>query len=156
MNVDIFGARSSPTTCLYILNRTAEDNKEEYEDVADLVTSFFYVDNYLNLVNCESLAIERCQRLTRLLALGGFRFTEWLSSSRTVLPSMESKERMVPKIDLYLDDLPLEKTLGVQWDNERDQIVFILRPIKDVHTKREIRSEVASFFDQLGFLAPSF
>ena len=67
---------------------------------------------------------------------------------------MDSKERMVPKIDLNLDDLPIEKTLGVHWDSESDHIVFKLRPIKDVHTKREILSEVTSFFDPLGFLAP--
>ena len=68
MNVHIFGAKSSPSTCLFILNRTAEDNKEAFGDVAKLVKSSFYVDNYLDSVNSEEEAIERCQRLSQLLA----------------------------------------------------------------------------------------
>ena len=62
-------AKSLPSTCLFILNRTAVDNKEAFGDVAKLVKSSFYVDNYLDSVNSEEEAIERCQRLSELLAL---------------------------------------------------------------------------------------
>ena len=139
-------AKSLPLTCLFILNRTAEDNKEAFGDVAKLVKSSFYVDNYLDSVNSEEEAIERCQRLSQLLALGGFRLTKWLSSNCRVLSSVDSKERMIPKIDLNLDDLPTEKTLGVQWDCESDMIVFKIRPINVALSKRDIISEVASLF----------
>ena len=42
---------------LFVLNRTAEDNKEAFRDVANLVKSISYVDNYLNSVNSEEVAL---------------------------------------------------------------------------------------------------
>ena len=138
---------------MYVLNRTAEDNREEFKDVADLVTSSFYVDNYLDSVNSEEEAVNRCKALSTLLSRGGFCLTKWLSSNRSVLASVASDERMVPTLDLDLDDLPVKKTLGVHWDCENDEIIFKVRPSKEVVTKRDILSEVAILFDPLGLLA---
>ena len=61
---------------------------------------------------------------------GGFQLTKWLSSNRRVLSLVDSKERMILKINLNLDDLPTEKAL-VQWDYESDMIVFKIRPINE-------------------------
>ena len=48
MVVHVFGAKSSPTTCIYALQRTADDNSGLYPDVAPLVYNNFYVDNYID------------------------------------------------------------------------------------------------------------
>ena len=69
----------------------------------------------------------------------------------TVTAVAVQKKVTKPNPDLNLDDLPTEKTLGVQWDCESDKIVFKILPIKEVFSKRE---EVASLFDVLGFLVP--
>ena len=154
MNVQIFGANSSPSTCLYILNRTAEDNGEESKDVADLVTSSFYANDYLDSVNSEEEAVNRCEALSTLLSRGGVSLTKWLSSNSSVLASVASSERMVPTLDLDLDDLPVEKTLDVQWDCENDELMFKVQPSKEALTKRDVLSQVANLFDPLGLLAP--
>jgi hypothetical protein len=59
MLVHIFGAGSSPSTCIYALNKTADDHADEYdEEVTSCVRKNFYVDNYLQI---------RCHRKTRPL-----------------------------------------------------------------------------------------
>ena len=54
MTVHIFGAISSPATCMYALRRTAVDFGSSFPDVAHLVATNFYVDNYLDSVDTET------------------------------------------------------------------------------------------------------
>ena len=92
------------------------------------MTSSFYVDNYLDSVNSEAEPLKRCKGLSSLLSYGGFRLKKWLFSNRTVLASVASNVRMVPTLDLDLDDLPVEKkTLGVHWDCEKAEMFHNLR-----------------------------
>ena len=51
-------------------------------------------------------------------------------------------------------DLPVERTLGVQWNVEHDFFSFSLEPKDKPCTRRGILSTVASVFDPLGLLAP--
>jgi hypothetical protein len=80
MTVHVFGAVSSPTTCLFILRKTAEDYGYLFPCVANKVDEF-YVDNYLDSVKSEEEAIVIHQQLTALLAKGGFPLVKWQSSS---------------------------------------------------------------------------
>ena len=73
MTVHIFGAVSSPATCLYALRRTAEDNAVEFSDVAHRVLISFYVDNWLDSFPTEEEAIRCWQRLAELLKRGEVR-----------------------------------------------------------------------------------
>ena len=152
MTVHVFGAVSSPTTCLFALRQTAEDNHATFPVVADLVVTNFYVDNYLDSVDTEEEAINRTKQLTDLLLLGGFRLTKWLSSSRAVLSSLDTEELMTPNLDLDLDNLPVERTLGILWNCQSDSFNFMINVKQDTTTKRKILSEVSRVFDPLGFL----
>ncbi|XP_057377898.1 uncharacterized protein LOC130699710 [Daphnia carinata] len=76
MTVHVFGAVSSPSTCLFVLNKTAEDNKTKFPDAAASVRTSFYVDNYLDSFNSEEEAIKRARQLKKLLQLGGFNLTK--------------------------------------------------------------------------------
>ena len=154
MNVHIFGAVSSPSSCQFVLNRTAEENRNSYPDVASLVNTSFYVDNFLHSFQDEEDAIGCCQRLYGMLARGGFHLTKWLSSSRSVMSGIAAKERIDPTLDLDLDPLPTEKTLGVYWDSERDAFLFKVQTLPGASTKRQILSSTACIYDPLGFLAP--
>ena len=80
MNVHTVGAISLPSTCEFVLNRTAEDNRSKFPEVADLVKKGFYVDNFPHSFENEEEATRKCEGLYHMLQKGGFRLTKWLSS----------------------------------------------------------------------------
>ena len=61
---------------------------------------------------------------TALLKKGGFHLNQWLSSSREVLALVLESDRNQPRLNLDLDDLPTERTLGVLYDSESDHFIF--------------------------------
>ena len=76
MTVHVFGAKSSPSTCIFALNRTADDNREKYPAAADSVRKCFYVDNYMDSLESEDEVVKRARDMRSLLALGGFNLTK--------------------------------------------------------------------------------
>ncbi|XP_057380675.1 uncharacterized protein LOC130703072 [Daphnia carinata] len=106
MTVHVFEAVSSPLTCLFALNKTAEGNKTRFPDAAASVRTSFYVDNYLDSFNSEEKAIKRARQLKALLQLGGFNLTKWSSSSRKVLAALKPLGLANPKLDLDLAKSP--------------------------------------------------
>ena len=156
MTVHIFGAVSSPTICVYALRRTAEDNAADFPNVYRCVLENFFVDNYLNSVETEETAAENAEELTALLARGGFPLTQWLSSSRAFLAKIPPEKRSQPTLNLDIDELPIERTLGIIWDAGRDVFQFVVKKEEQpaAYTKRHVLSQTLSVFDPLGFVSP--
>ncbi|XP_057367086.1 uncharacterized protein LOC130688116 [Daphnia carinata] len=156
MTVHVFGAISSPTSCIFALNRTADDHRSQFPDVADSVRRNFYVDNYLDSFDSEDEVIQRSRQMKSLLQLGGFNLTKWTSSSRTVIAVLREFVLASPALDLDLDKLPVERTLGVMWDSKRDMLTFKIRkpPNNVTLTKRAFLSIISSVYDPLGLVAP--
>ena len=79
MLVHVFGAKDSLTCAIYALQQTARDNKERFSSLAiDSLYKGFYVDDLLKSVSSVK---DAC----RMLHLGGFRLTKWISNSNQVL-----------------------------------------------------------------------
>ena len=157
MRVHVFGSKSSPSTCIYALNRTAEDNRVQFPNAADYVTSSFYVDNFWASFPSEEEAVQVAFELKDMLARGGFNLREWTSNSRAVLAKLAPLGLTNKKSELDLEPLDMERTLGLHWDRENDTYTFqIQRKFdKEWHpTRREFLSAILSVFDPLGFLAP--
>nr|XP_054764691.1 uncharacterized protein LOC129271341 [Lytechinus pictus] len=155
MKVHLFGATSSPSCAGFALRRTAEDNRHEYdEDVVNTVLDNFYVDDCLKSVPSDKDGVRLVQQLRGLLQKGGFRLTKWVSNSREVLNSIPEKEKAPSVIDMDLDTLPIERTLGVLWDVDSDRFGFKVSLKDRPATRRGILSKVSSLYDPLGFLAP--
>ncbi|XP_057376227.1 uncharacterized protein LOC130697337 [Daphnia carinata] len=156
MTVHVFGAISSPTSCIFALNRTADDYRSQFPDVADSVRRNFYVDNYLDSFESEDEVIKRSREMKSLLQLGGFNLTKWTSSSRTVIAALREFGLASPTLNLDLEKLPVERTLGVMWDSERDMLSFKIRkpPNNVTLTKRAFLSIISSVYDPLGLVAP--
>ena len=79
---------------------------------------------------------------------------KWLSNSREVLTNLEPEERSSKVVNLPEGTLPMERSLGVCWDAERDLFVFELSLTEREPTRRHILSEVAGIFDPIGLIAP--
>ena len=77
-----------------------------------------------------------------------------MSNNRQVLSKIPEEERAKPTLDLDLEKLPVERTLGVQWDVEKDVFLFKVREPHQPSTKRGILSAVSSLYDPMGFVCP--
>ena len=150
MLVHIFGATSSPACCTWALRKAALDQPEF--NLHSKVVKNFYVDNYLDSFDQEEDATEHAERLTTMLKRKGFRLNQWLSSSRNVLNKIPATERAHEKLNIDLDRLPVERTLGMFWNCELDVFQFTFKLPLKVKTKREMFSAASSIFDPLGFV----
>ena len=90
------------------------------------------------------------------LSKGGFRLTKWLCNDKDVLDSIPRSERTSSVLDLHLNAgvLPVERTLGVQWNVDADTLTFKITARDKPPTRRGILSATSSVYDPLGILAP--
>ena len=151
----IFGAKCAPTCANYALCRNAKDNEHEFPDAAAAVERNFYMDDFLKSVDSVTRAIKLCNELVELCQRGKFRLTKWISNDRRVIEKVPETERAVSvKTMNECTDMPVERALGVGWDTQRDNFVFIVKKRPPAQTRRQLLSIMASLFDPLGFLAP--
>ena len=99
-------------------------------------------------------SVRLSSQLRELLSREGFRLTKWISNDRNLIASVPMTERAPSVVNLDLDDLPTERTLGVQWDMETDSFSFRILDQEKAPTRRGILSVVSSMYDPLGFVAP--
>ena len=150
----VFGAMSSTTICTHAMRRTAEDNREHFQAVAHRVKDNFYVDNYLDSFTTKEEAILVANQLITLLSRGGFRQNQSISSPRDVLASIPATERSDPNLNIDVDELPVERTLGLLWDCNSDAFQFKLKVPPQAENKKQILAGVMSIIDPMGLLAP--
>ena len=67
-----------------------------------------------------------------------------------MLSEIPDGERARPTLDLDLENLSVERTLGVQWDIEKDAFLFKVRVPHQ--PKRGILSAGSSLYDPMGFV----
>ena len=157
MQVTIFGAKSSPASANFVLQKTVEDHGEEFElerKTVDSVKNSFYMDDFLRSEKDATKAMKMRKDVTDILSRGGFRLTKWVSNSRDVLESIPREEHAHPDLNIHEAELPAEGALGVVWDAERDSLSFRFRDSSVPTTKRGVLQRTASIFDPLGIAAP--
>ena len=76
----ILGAKDSPTSANYWLQRTARDNVKFYPEAEKAVLEKFYMDDYLDSVESPEKAINRSKELAHLLHLGWFKLTKFVNN----------------------------------------------------------------------------
>ena len=155
MTTHSFGATDSPSCANFCLKKAAEDHKGRFSDEAvSVVENDFYIDDFVKSVGTVSEASSLADEVTCLLNEAGFRLTKSMSNSREVLSKIPDADRAKPTLDLDLQNLPVERTLGVQWDVEKDAFLFKVREPHKPPTKRGILSAVSSLYDPMGFVCP--
>ncbi|XP_073230045.1 uncharacterized protein [Porites lutea] len=155
MLVHLFGGVSSPSCANYALQKTAEDNAEHFDkDTIQTVRRNFYVDDCLKSVEDNQQASRLVDQLRQLLAKGGFRLTKWVSNAYDVIQSVPVSERASSVKEPYLENLPVERALGILWDVQSDTFRFKIAVKDRPPTRRGILSVISSIYDPLGFVAP--
>lgn len=78
----------------------------------------------------------------------GFPLRKWKSNDDNCLQSLSIEEKDISSCNIF-------KTLGVQWNANSDQFIFLQTELKPVHewSKRTILSEICKLFDPLGWLS---
>lgn len=160
-----FGDRPSGTIAMLALRHTVEKFGKEYPEVYDMIVNNTYVDDILYSTDSVENAFNLMQRAEHVLALGNFHMKHWIVSG----------QHTNHKINIMESDS--EKILGLKWNPKEDKFSFNVkvnfspkfRGVRsgpnwsrmDINlnfpqniTRRMILSQVASFYDPLGLVAP--
>ncbi len=156
MKVHLFGAASSPGCANFGLKFLAESHKDELPEAAKFIQRNFYVDDGLQSCKEEKEAISLVKQTQELCKRGGLHLHKFISNSREVLDAIPKSERApcIRDVDLFHDNLPTERALGIQWNVEADTFTLRNQPMEQTPTRRGILSAIASIYDPLGFVAP--
>ena len=161
VTVHIFGATSSPAIANYLLKYSActQEAKNTFSiEARNSVQQNFYVDDWSKSLPSEKLAIEMAKEVLNLVLKVGFRLTGFASNSRVVLDAIDPGNRAGVLKDLELkgtQELPTDRTLGVIWNMQLDNIEFKINLPEKPSTKRGVLATVFSIYDILGLAAPA-
>ena len=60
--------------------------------------------------------------MVELLAQGGFNLTKFTSNSKKLVSAVPNDKRSKPDLNLDMDELPIERALGIPWSVEDDTL----------------------------------
>ena len=114
------------------------------------------MDDGLTSVANQQKAIHLIHDTQQLCEKGGFRLHKIISNDKEVINAIPPRDRAedIQSLDLGIDKLPVERTLGVQWCVHSDCFQFKVVLKDSPLTRRGILSTVSSIFDPLGLVSP--
>ena len=127
MQVQIFGAASSPFACSYLLRWAASDFVSDFPLAASRIPNNFYADNYLESFDSIEEAQPVSKQLREMFAKAGFRLTQWLSNATQILSALPASEMSVPHSQLGGESV-MQRTLRMLYVAESDSLKIILKP----------------------------
>ncbi len=157
MTVHVFGNSPSPAVAIFGIRRAAEFGEEEYgREAKQFVHRNFYVDDGLISVSSTAEAISLLKNTKKMLAESNIKLHKISSNNHQVMEAFPTSDRAndLKDLDLSVDPLPLQQSLGVSWSLETDCFTFQVSPDVRPFTRRGILSTVNSLYDPLGFVAP--
>lgn len=113
----------------------------------------FYVDKLLDSFYTEEEASQVVKDFTALLKNTVLHLNQWIYSFRRVLSLVSEGCRNQSRLNLHLEDIQTERTLGALYDSGSDNFIFDVKPDFEASTKRRILSALSSLYDLLGFLS---
>ena len=83
MKVHIFGKINPPCIANWVIKRMASDQSNQYEnEIIKTIKQKFYMDDYLDCFQSQEKAIDTIHKVIKILSIGRFRLTKWLSNSK--------------------------------------------------------------------------
>ena len=153
----IFGSKDSPTCANYALQRTAKDNEKEFPEATVSVLNNFYMDDYLESCPTVEEVTRKSQDLVRLLKLGGFSLTKFVSNVPNLLPKLNQEPNSTGGDTKSITADEESHVLGLKWNHRQDTIVVSrgTNPQMDRKlTQRVVLSLVSAVYDPIGLVAP--
>jgi hypothetical protein len=147
-----YGLGPSPFLAIRCINELASINMEHFPITSKILLRDFYVDDVLTGADSLETALQIRKELTTILQQAGFELRKFASNNITLLPSNNSSDKFTS-----LDMQTQNKTLGVIWEHNTDNIKYSVDPgqlTSHKFTKRNILSIIAKLFDPLGLVGP--
>ncbi|XP_064643619.1 uncharacterized protein LOC135497715 [Lineus longissimus] len=157
MAAQLFGGASSPSCAKFALRTAADEFESKHGKLAaDFVRDDFYVADGVTSLDSVEDTLELVTNSIKLCGERGFRLHKFVSNDRWVLDAVPTSERgkNIQHLDLRQDELPLERTLGMEWHVKSDCFRFSVNLKDKPLTSRGILSTVSSIFDPLGLVSP--
>ncbi|KAL3983862.1 FRAS1-related extracelluar matrix protein 1/2 [Sarotherodon galilaeus] len=157
MRVHLFGNSPSPAVAVYGLRRAAKAAEADYgSDARRFIDRDFYVDDALKSFSTEEEGIAVLQRAQKMLAASNLRLHKIASNRSAVIRAFPPQDHSQDfnGLDLFIDDLPIQRSLGLFWNMRTDTFTFQIEIDQKPFTRRGVLSTVNSLYDPLGFLAP--
>ena len=144
----IFGARCSPSTVIFVLQKTAADFALN-QMIENLAKNSFYMDDFVHSFETVEIAQEAAVSLKKTLMRAGLNLTKFVSNEQTAIDNANDGDE---------NSKDCHRVLDVQWNKSTDKI-FHHKPSKfdtkaDIYTVRKLLSLIACLFDPLGIIAP--
>lgn len=125
MKLHVFGNSPSPAVAIYGLRRAAELGEKEHDsDTKQFVLLNFYVDDGFTSVSSEVEAIDLLKRTRNMMAESNIRLHKIASNNNQVMDTFPPEERAkdLKDMDMGVDPLPLQRSLGVSWNLQTRQL----------------------------------
>lgn len=149
MTVHVFGNSPSLAVAIYGLRRAAMQGQDEYGmEAKQFVVRNLYVDDGLASFSTDDDAIRVLKKTKEMLADSNIRLHKLASNHNAVMEAFPSEERAKELKDLKLgvDLLPLQRSLGLNWQLQTDSFAFLVSREEKPFTRRGILSMVNSIF----------
>ncbi|GBP90978.1 hypothetical protein EVAR_90627_1 [Eumeta japonica] len=118
-----FGASSSPTSAIYVLNKNAETCSDEYPNAEMAVKRDHYVDDFICSTDSVPEAAKLISDVTIVHARGGFDIRGWATNAPELKESL-SAESSAEAATVSLHKTKTERALGLIWEPECDSLGF--------------------------------
>ncbi|XP_018401827.1 PREDICTED: uncharacterized protein LOC108778994 [Cyphomyrmex costatus] len=136
------------------MNQFANDEGASFSLATSVVDRQMYVDDFIFSADDKVLARQTCEQVVSLLKRGRFTLRKWASNLSELLDDIEATDHGLAQSRDLREDKSL-KILGLSWKPDRDIFQFAVTiPGPPGDTKRRILSDIAKFFDPLGWATP--
>ena len=153
--VHILGAADSPCSAYSALSRTSFYNERSFDAVTiETLRQNFYVDYLLKSMPKPESSIRLMEQLVELCTKGGFNLKKFVSNDRKPWAAIPLAKRADRSLNINLDELPVDRALGVRWLVESDTFGFKVLELGKTDTMADLLSTICSVFDPLNFAAP--
>lgn len=150
-----FGTACVPYLEVKTLQKLAHLEKDKYPLAAQITLRDYYVDDLMTGCETEEEALHIYEEMCQLMGSGGFELQKWSSNNQMFLNQIEQKNLSTEK-SLTIKTDNMMKFLGICWNRCTDNFEYVanLTEIEEPITKRKVLSDIARFYDPIGWISP--